>query len=66
MTCRDLCHILLKAIEDGHGDAPVYFDTEARTFSYHMAKVGRAYCEDMSSFMGNDEAWIILHEERYE
>ena len=65
MTCRDLCHILLKAIEDGHGDAPVYFDTEARTFGYHMAKVGRAYVEPMT-WAGEEGAWITLHEERYE
>jgi hypothetical protein len=38
---------------------PVLFDTEARTFNYHMALVGAAYCED-------EVEMITLHEARYE
>jgi hypothetical protein len=60
MTTYRLFWILLKAICRGYGQSPVYFDTEARKFEYHMAKVGRAYCED--SQIG-DGFWIILHEE---
>lgn len=39
---------------------PVYFDTEARSFPYHMALIGRVFCED-DECMG-ELAHIGLHE----
>lgn len=59
MTAYKLWWVLLKAIFCGHGKAPVYFDTEARTFDYHMAKVSAAYCHDPQI---GDGHWITLHE----
>lgn len=41
----DLHQILTQLVQDGKGKWPVYFDTEARTFHYHMAEVGVAYFE---------------------
>lgn len=62
MTAFKLWRILLKAIFLGHGSAPIYFDTEARKFNYHMAKIGSAYCQPDQS--GSPAAWwITLHEE---
>jgi hypothetical protein len=62
MTVRQL-HILLElAIKQGHEEAPIYFDTEAKEFKYHMAKVGAAYTEE--DLMGPGQTWIILYEER--
>lgn len=58
MTAYKLFWFLLKAIYQGHGNAPVYFDTEAEDFDYHMAMVGSAYLEDMG-----EGYWITLHEE---
>lgn len=60
MTAYKLCWFLLKAIFKGHGKSPVYFDTDAREFDYHMATVGSAYLEDMQVGEGY---WITLHEE---
>jgi hypothetical protein len=62
MTAKELFDILEQAIHDGHGNAPVYFDTEGRTYNYHMAKVGSAYCQEC--FGPDTEVWITLHEER--
>lgn len=59
MNAYKLFWILLKAILRGHGRAPIYFDTEAREFHYHMACVGYAYCQDASL---SGEFWITLHE----
>lgn len=61
MSACKLFWILFKAIVRGHGNAPVYFDTDARKFEYHMAKVGSAYCQDTHIGEG---FWITLHEER--
>jgi hypothetical protein len=60
MTAQELFNLLEQAIRDGHGNAPIYFDTEAKVWDYHMAKVGKAYCED---FGGQGNFWITLHEE---
>lgn len=46
MTALELSKILEEAIQDGYGDAEILFDTEARTFDYHFAKVGSAFLED--------------------
>lgn len=45
MTPLKLLWICFKACLRGHWNVPVYFDTEARKFDYHLAKVGSAYCE---------------------
>ena len=39
-----------------HGDIPIYFDTEARTFEYHMALIGSANINE------EPEKHISLHE----
>ena len=62
MTVKELFRILELAIHDGHEDAPIYFDTEARKYEYHMAKVGRAYCQEDIFEYGTSV--ITLHEER--
>jgi hypothetical protein len=46
LTCTELVKILQEAI-DKHGDIPIYFDTEARTFNYHMALISRAFIETL-------------------
>jgi len=61
MNVKELYCILDKAIEAGYGHAEVLFDTEARTFGYHMAVVGAAYLE--TEFMP-DKPYLSLHEER--
>jgi hypothetical protein len=63
MTVNDLFKILELAVHDGRGDAPVYFDTDARNFEHHMAKVGSAYCQDV---FGDGTFWLTLHEENKE
>ena len=60
MTVEELFRELELAIHDGFGHAEVFFDTEAKTFDYHMAKVGSAYLEK-ESFA--DEPFFSLHEE---
>jgi hypothetical protein len=42
MTIGQLCEILGRLVEDGHGGDSVLFDTEARMFRYHMASIGSA------------------------
>ncbi len=61
MTAQQLFNILEKAIHDGYGDSEILFDTEARTFHYHMAKIGSAYLNNESF---PDQPFISLHEER--
>lgn len=60
MTVQELFNFLEQAIDDGKGDSPIYFDTEARTFNYHLAKISRAYCLDESR---EGITCICLHEE---
>jgi len=66
MTAQELFNILEQAIHDGHGDALIYFDTEAKTYNYHMARIGSAYdsSEDMTKFMGEECHQIHLYEAR--
>lgn len=46
MTAQELLNYLAGLASEGYDlSVPVYFDTEARTFDYHMAKIGRAYYE---------------------
>lgn len=61
MNAYKLLWVLFRAVCRGHGKAPIFFDTEARTFDYHMAKVGIAYCE--RNWI-DDGFQINLHEER--
>lgn len=61
MTAYKLFWILLKAICRGHGNAPVYFDTEGRKFEYHFARVGSGDCEEAWT---SPHHWIKLYEER--
>lgn len=63
MNIKELYCILDAAIEAGYGHAGILFDTEARTFDYHMAKVGSAYLE---TEFDPDRPFLSLHEERYE
>ena len=49
----------LRKIRDEIGpDVDVYFDTEAQTFKYHMAKIGSVYAEQ------HPRVHVALHEER--
>lgn len=41
-TVKELHEYLDGLIQIGKGSLPIYFDTEARTFNYHMAKIGGA------------------------
>jgi hypothetical protein len=56
---QDLLNFL-KGLTEEQLKAEVLFDTEARTFEYHMAKIGRIYYEDTDECMIH----ISLHEER--
>jgi len=60
MTVQQLLRILELAVHDGYDQAEILFDTEGRTFDYHMAKVGSAYLE--TEFDPN-RPFISLHEE---
>lgn len=59
MTINELYRILELAIHDGHGDSEIFFDTEARTFNYHMAKISKAFLEDE---VNPDESFLWLGE----
>jgi hypothetical protein len=65
MKPSELIKVLQEAIDAGLDDTTdIMFDTEARTFEYHMAKVGSAYFEvDELGVYGSP--YISLHEERY-
>lgn len=52
MTAQQLFDFLEQIIHDGHGNARVLFDTEARTFNYRMAQIGSAYLEEEPSTDG--------------
>ena len=46
MKPSELIQVLQQAVDAGRDDTtPIYFDTEAKVFHYHMAKVGKAYFE---------------------
>lgn len=61
MNVEELFKILEVAIDEGYGDCPIYFDTDARTFDYHMAKIGRAHVE---AVFITDTPFVWLGEER--
>jgi hypothetical protein len=58
MTVKELHELTAQLIEQGHGDSPVMFDTEAQTFHYHMASVDVAHHED------EPEPHLGLHEDK--
>lgn len=60
MTALELFRVLESAINDGYGHAEILFDTEARTFHYHMAKIGSAY---LQLEFDPDRPYVSLHEE---
>jgi hypothetical protein len=62
MTALELLKVLQEAVDTGYGHAEILFDTEARTFDYHMAAVGKAYLE--TGFIP-ERPYISLHEKRY-
>jgi hypothetical protein len=64
-TVKEAAAFFSDLVAKGHGEAEIMFDTEARTFNYHMAKVGRAYHQG-PEFTGKE--FVSLHEwhERYE
>lgn len=39
----------------------VYFDTDARTFDYHLAEIGSVYCNDQPEMDGAE--CVSLHED---
>ena len=55
LKIKDLIKILEKAYKE-HGNIPIYFDTEAKTFNYHMSLIGSAYINE------EPEKHISLHE----
>ena len=59
-TVLKLHDFLGKLIRQGRGKSPITFDTEAREFKYHLAKVGSA------SWIPKKACGpaVILHEER--
>lgn len=65
MKPSELILVLQEAVEAGlDDDTEILFDTEARQFDYHMAKIGRAYLEVDSAKAMDIEPFIVLYEER--
>lgn len=62
MKLRQLFWICLVGMIRGKWNAAIYFDTEARTYGYHLARVGRAYLQDLVG--DGSELAVMLHEER--
>ena len=61
MKPSELIKVLQEAIDAGVDDTTeILFDTEARTFDYHMAKIDRAYFEPDVL----EKPFISLHEKR--
>jgi hypothetical protein len=64
MKPSELIKVLQEAVDAGLDDETVImFDTEARTFDYHMAVVGSAYFENQGAV---EYPFIDLHEKRYD
>ena len=64
MTGYSMLWLALKSVLRGHGNAPVFFDTEAREYRYHLAKIGRGYCQKVGCT--KEEPWYITLHEEYE
>lgn len=60
-TVQELRDYLDGLCQLGKGDLPILFDTEAKTYEYHMARVGDSYYQD-EKFDG--VGFVSLHEER--
>ena len=46
MRISELIEVLEEAKEKYGDNIPIYFDSEARTFDYHMCKIGNAYINE--------------------
>lgn len=60
-TVKELHQFLGKLVKLGKGDVPIYFDTDARTFEYHLAKIG-AVSLLPKEMVGEEE--LCFYEER--
>jgi hypothetical protein len=60
-TVAELYEYLSGLMQIGKGDLPIYFDTEARTFNYHMAQIGDAYY-DKEACEAVGKEFVSLHE----
>ena len=62
MKPSELIKVLQQAVDAGKDDTTdILFDTEARNFNYHMAKVGSAYF-DSETNKALGESIVSLHE----
>lgn len=60
MTVYNLAIKCLWMILKGRGKSPIFFDTEGRTFDYHLAHIASAYCEEADS---DYSYFLVLHED---
>ena len=60
MTIAELHAITTKAMEDGKGDAEIYFDTEAVCFDVHCVGISSAYVQEYP-FSNPPEPIMMLH-----
>lgn len=59
MKPSELIKVLQEAIDAGLDDTTeIFFDTEARKFDYHLAKIDHAFFEPDAM----DEPFIVLYE----
>lgn len=56
MNVKQLHEILSSLKDDGLGDLPVLFDTEAKSYQYHLAQIGSA------SYTPDAGAHVVLTE----
>lgn len=59
MTVSELLAIVSKAVEDGHGQAEVVFDTDAACYSVHLVDVGTAALESAENMPGGRDLLIL-------
>ena len=45
MKIKELAELLNELVEEGYGEGRILFDTEGKTFDYHMAQIGGALVE---------------------
>ncbi len=68
MTIAELLKLLTEAVAKGHGDGPVYFDAEARTFNYHLVQIDSAHVDedpDTVTLIAPDATGFLLLTTRY-
>ncbi len=65
MTLNQLIDQLQAMVHESppRGELPLYFDTDARKFDYHMARIGSVFCEDSPEMEGMQG--IFFYEKRY-